>query len=234
MRAITPALAVLFAATTITVETRAGEAAKRQDLAQIGVAVERFLQREAKGLPGRVAIEVGRIDERLALASCAQLQTFFPAGSRAWGQTSIGVRCASPAWTVYLPARVRVHTYYLEAARPLAAGQEIGAADLVVREGDVTELPAGVLTKPEQAIGRRLGGSLRAGMPLRGDVLREAPAVHQGQQVSLVVNGAGFRVSSAGTSLGKAPEGRLVQVRTASGNVVSGIVRPGPVVEIAN
>ena len=95
-------------------------------------------------------------------------------------------------------------------------------------------LPAGVLTEPAQAIGRKLSGSLRAGMPLRIDALREPPAVQQGQQVALVVVGPGFRVSSAGTTLGKAPEGKVVQVRTASGSVITGIVRPGPVVEVVH
>lgn len=208
-------------------------APQRQDLDVVRAAVEDFLRREAQGLPGRVSIEVNRPDDRLNLAACAGLHTFFPAGSQAWGRTSVGVRCASPAWTIYVTGSVRVHANYLETARPLAAGQELKASDLVVREGEVTQLPAGVLGDPAQAIGRRLAGSLRAGMPLRRDALREAPAVHQGQRVALVVIGPGFQVSSAGTSLGKAPEGKLVQVRTAGGSVVTGIVRPGPVVEVA-
>jgi len=207
--------------------------AARQELKAIVATVENFLGREAAGLPGQVTVEVGRLDDRLALSACAQMQAFFPSGSRAWGQTSVGVRCATPnAWTIYVPARVRVFADYLEAARPLAAGREITAADIVVRQGDLDQLPAGVLTDPGQAVGRKLTNSLRAGAAIRGDAIREPPAVQQGQLVALQVAGPGFRISSEGRTLGKAAEGKLVQVRTASGSVVSGIVRPGPFVEI--
>lgn len=205
----------------------------RQDPAQIGSAVESFLEREIRGLPGQITIEVGRIDTRVSLPACTRLQGFFPTGSRAWGPTTVGVRCAAPSpWTIYVPASVRVSTSYLIAARPLALGQEIAAGDLSVQHGDVTQLPTGVLTEASQAVGRRLANSVQAGQPLRRDAVRNPPAVVPGQTVALIVNGPGFRVSSEGRSLGKALEGEHIQVKTATGAVVSGIVRPGPVVEV--
>ncbi len=205
----------------------------RQDPAQINKEVEIFLERESKGLPGQVAIEVGKVDTRVTLSACTRLQTFFPTGSQAWGQTTVGVRCAAPvAWTIYVPANVKVSASYLIAARPLALGQEIAAGDISVQQGELTQLPAGVLTEPSQALGRRLANSVRAGQPLRRDAVREPPAIVQGQLVALVVKGAGFRISSEGHSLGKAPEGERVQVKTLTGAVVSGIVRPGPIVEV--
>ena len=205
----------------------------RQDPAQISSAAESFLKRETIGLPGQVSIEVGKVDTRASLSACDRLHAFFPAGSRAWGQTSIGVRCAAPAaWTIYVPASVKVSADYLIAARPLALGQEITARDLSVQHGELTQLPAGVLTEAAQAIGRRLANGVQAGQPLRRDAVREPPVVEQGQTIALIVNGPGFRISSEGRSLGKAPEGERIQVRTVSGSVVSGIVRPGPIVEI--
>jgi flagella basal body P-ring formation protein FlgA len=208
-------------------------AASRQALEPVQLAAENFLRRETQGLPGKVAIEVNRPDDRVSLAACAQMTAFFPAGSRAWGQTTVGVRCAAPApWTIYMSARVRISADYVETARPLAAGQPIAEADLVRRHGDLDQLPPGVITEMSQAVGRKLANSLRAGTPLRGDALHEPPAVQQGQLVGLVVTGPGFRISSEGHTLGKAAEGKMVQVRTASGSVVSGMVRPGPLVEI--
>ena len=101
-----------------------------------------------------------------------------------------------------------------------------------MQHGELTQLPAGVLTEAAQAIGRRLANGVQAGQPLRRDAVREPPLVEQGQTIALIVNGPGFRISSEGRSLGKAPEGERIQVRTVSGSVVSGIVRPGPIVEI--
>lgn len=205
----------------------------RQELKEISDAVESFLEREAAGLPGRVTVEVGKVDPRLHLAACAQLQAFFPNGSRPWGQTSVGVRCAAPSvWTVYVPARVNIHSGYLVAARPLAAGQVIGPGDVMTREGDLAQLPASVLVDPVQAFGYTLASGLKAGQPLRRDALRAVTAVNQGQLVAVYIEGPGFRISSEGRALAKAAEGATIQVRTASGAILSGIVRPGPVVEV--
>jgi flagella basal body P-ring formation protein FlgA len=220
----------ILAAAIFAAAVHAGEI--RQDPAQVSAAVESFLERESRGLPGQVTIDVGRVDTRLALPACDNLHIFFPAGSRAWGQTSVGARCAAPAWTIYVPARVGVAANYLVAARPLTLGQEVSPADIVSREGDLTEMPAGVLTEASEALGRRLAFGIKPGQPLRRDALREPPVVVQGQPVALIVIGPGFRISAEGRSLGKAPAGESVQVRTASGTVVSGIVRPGPVVEV--
>lgn len=220
-----------FAAIAIATASYAADV--REDPVRINAAAENFLQRESNGLPGRVTIEVGKVDARAALPACTRMHAFFPVGSRAWGQTSVGVRCAAPsAWTVYVPASVKVFGNYLVAARPLALNQEIAAGDFSVLQGELTQLPAGVLTDAAQVMGRRLVNSIQAGQPLRRDAVREPPAVVQGQLVALVLNGPGFRISSEGHSLGKAPEGERVQVRTVAGSVVSGIVRPGPVVEI--
>jgi flagella basal body P-ring formation protein FlgA len=205
----------------------------RQALDAVRLAAEDFLRRETQGLPGMVMLEVNRPDDRVSLAPCAQMTAFFPAGSRAWGRTTVGVRCtAQTPWTLYMAARVRIRAEYFETARALAAGQQVTEADLVRRRGDIDELPPGVVTEPSQAVGRRLANSLRAGTPLRADVLREPPAIQQGQLVGLVIAGPGFRVSSEGHSLGRAAEGKVVQVKTSSGAVVSGVVRPGPLVEI--
>ena len=207
---------------------------RRQDLDQVRETVGGFLARETLGIPGKVRIDVGKIESRLTLHACPNLLTFFPAGSRAWGATSVGVRCTSPsAWTLYVPARVTVYGNYLIVVRPLRAGQEISAADISLREGELSQLPIGVLTDPAQTVGRIVTQGLQAGQPLRQEALREVPAILPGQQVALVVNGRGFRVSGEGKSLGKAAEGSIVQVRTPSGATVSGWLRPGSVVEVA-
>jgi flagella basal body P-ring formation protein FlgA len=56
--------------------------------------------------------------------------------------------------------------------------------------------------------------------------------VQQGQNVKTVSNGPGFSVSSEGKALSNAVAGQLVQVRTNSGETVSGIARPGGIVEV--
>lgn len=57
--------------------------------------------------------------------------------------------------------------------------------------------------------------------------------VQQGQSVKLLLAGAGFTVSNEGRALNNATQGQVVQVRTASGQLVSGVARSGGVVEVA-
>jgi flagella basal body P-ring formation protein FlgA len=68
---------------------------------------------------------------------------------------------------------------------------------------------------------------------LRHDLLKAPLAIQQGQSVKLLSGGTGFRVSAEGKALNNAQDGQLAQVRTGSGQTVSGIARTGGTVEIA-
>ena len=131
-----------------------------------------------------------------------------------------------------MQVHVSVHAKYLVAARPLTAGQVIGMNDFVSRSGDLGLLPTTILMDAEQAIGKTVKIGLAAGQPLRSDQLVAPWAVQQGQNVKTISRGTGFSVSSEGKALNNATEGQLVQVRTPSGQTVSGIARAGGIVEI--
>lgn len=205
----------------------------RQQHAALRQTVEQFLHTQAAGLSGNTSIAVGAIDPRLNLPACATPEAFLPAGSRAWGKTTVGVRCTAPvSWTVYVPATVRVHGDYVVAAAPLAQGQSISANNLAKAKGDLTTLPAGVVTDAALAIGRTLSISLPAGAPLRQDVLRAQQAIQQGQMVRVMSTGPGFRVSAEARALNNANDGQVAQARTASGQVVSGVARMGGIIEV--
>ncbi len=206
----------------------------KQDPVAIRAVVEYFLRTQSAGLPGQVSITTSSLDPRSNLAACAAPEPFLPAGSRVWGRTTVGVRCSAPAsWTVYISATVNVMAEYLTAAAPLAQGQLISARDLAKVKGDLTLLPAGILTDPSQAIGRTLSLSLPAGSPLRQDALRAQIAVQQGQTVRLVSSGTGFSISSEARALNNASAGQVVQARTAAGQVVSGVAQAGGIVEVS-
>jgi flagella basal body P-ring formation protein FlgA len=184
-------------------------------------------------LPGKITYTIGSVDPRVVLPACAALDIFVPSGGRLWGQTMLGVRCGGTApWTIYVTIDVRVNGNYLAATRALAPGQVLSAADFTTQSGDLTLLPAAVLVNPENAVGRIAVASVAAGQPLRSDLLRAPLAVQQGQTVKLFSGGNGFRVSADGHALNNAQDGQLAQVRTASGQTVSGVARTGGTVEI--
>ena len=206
----------------------------RQEPLALRQAVEQFLQRQSAGLPGEVSIEVGTIDPRLNLQACLQPEPFLAHGSRVWGRTAVGVRCSVPApWTIYLSATVHVTADYATAAAPLAQNQRINAGDVAMARGDLTMLPAGVITDLALALDHTTMSSVPAGAPLRRDTLRALPAVQMGQTIRLVSSGAGFQISTEGRAMNNAVAGQTVQARTLNGQLVSGIARAGGILDVA-
>jgi flagella basal body P-ring formation protein FlgA len=208
--------------------------AGRQNVAALRTVAEQFLKTETAGLPGEVTVKVGAIDTRTALAACPAPEAFLQPGARAWGKTTVGIRCTAPSnWTLFVQAQVNVKAEYVAAALPLAQGQPIEQSQLVLVKGDIAAMPNGIVTDMAQAIGRTPTVSLAAGMPLRLDNLRSKPVVQQGQAVRLVSTGSGFSVSGEGKAIGNAGEGQVVQVRTSGGSVISGTAKAGGMVEVA-
>jgi flagella basal body P-ring formation protein FlgA len=225
------------AAEALPVETPKQDSTKqdlvKQDLSVIRVKIDEFLVKQTQGYPGKATISVGAIDNNLKLVPCPNVEVFLPPGSRAWGKTSVGARCQAPTmWTIYVQAKVSVNAKYLVASGPLSQGHIVNSQDLMYENGDLAQLPAGVFTDPEQAIGRLVNVSLNAGTVLREEMLKLPPAVQQGQTVQLVSIGNGFRISSEGQAINNASEGQIVQVKVASGQMISGIARRGGQIEV--
>ena len=204
----------------------------QQDPESIRRAALAFLQQQIAGLPGKATATVTTAFPR-GLAACTTLEPFMPTGARLWGRTTVGVRCAGERpWTVYLQAKVTVQATYYVAARQIAPGEPLSAADLVARDGDLTVLPLAVITDPAQAIGATALARISAGLPLRQDLLKSAASVSAGQTVRVVAAGPGFTISAEGSALANAAPGQSVRVRMAAGQIVTAIVKDAGTVEI--
>lgn len=210
-------------------------AAARQEQAPVRKAIEDFLRIQTKGLPGQASFSVGSLETLANLAPCPAFEVSLPAGARAWGRTSVAVRCQAEAgWNIYVPVQIKVLGDYLVTARALTQGQVVGEADLATAHGDLAGLPAGILTEAAQALGKTAAQSVASGYPVRSEMLRQVLVVQQGQSVRLTSSGPGFQVTGAeGRALANAADGQVVQVRLGSGRVVSGIARPGGTVEVS-
>lgn len=185
---------------------------------------ERHLRLQTQGLPGKVTITLGSLDPRTKLPPCTAHEAYTPAGARLMGKTHVGVRCLGPnVWNVLVPVHIRVSCSYVTTAKPLGAGQVVQPDDLLILEGDLGNLPTGIVTDPARAVGKTLRNSLGAGQPLRSDQLLAPLVIRQGQTVRLVSRGAGFAVSGEGKAVNNAAEGQVAQIRMPSGQVVSGI-----------
>lgn len=213
-------------------QAQAVAGAQRQQPDAVRLVAERFLKTQSAGLPGQVTVTVGAVDPRLSLPACPAPEAFLQPGARPWGKTTVGVRCNAPAWSLYLQAQVSVVADYVAAAVPLAQGQPVQAGQLTLVKADIAAMPNGIITDMAQAIGRAPTVSLPAGTALRTDTLRSEQVIKQGQSVRLVSRGANFSVTSQARAINNASDGQVVQVRTQSGTVVSGLARQGGMVEI--
>lgn len=208
--------------------------AARQETGPVKKAVEEFLQIQTKGLPGQVSFSIGNIEPRNSLIPCPAFDVSLPPGARAWGNTSVKVHCQiENGWNIFVPVRISVVSEYLVTTRSLSQGQVLVETDLARSLGDLASLPSGIVTDIAQAVGKSMAVSVSSGRPLRSDMLKRALVVQQGQGVKVLAKGPGFQVTGGdGRALNNAVDGQVVQVRMANGHVVSGIARPGGVVEV--
>ncbi|HWW07658.1 flagellar basal body P-ring formation chaperone FlgA [Collimonas sp.] len=203
--------------------------------------IEKFLLAQSSGLPGKVSI---RIDTPMsgALPACDALEPFLPNGARLWGRVSVGLRCnggnsgdaVTPSWIRYIPVYIAVVANYYVAAHPINAGDTLSAADIEVRQGDLSALPRGVITNPQQVAGMIASNRIALGAPLRLELLRGASVIQQGQNVKVQSQGSGFVVSTEGRAMTNAAAGVTIQVKTPTGQMLSGVARADGSVELPN
>lgn len=195
--------------------------------------IETFLLQQIPEYAERAKITVNPLNLE-KLPACQQYQVFLPRGGKNIGKINVGLRCLGPSnWSLFASAQVAVSGNYLSAARPLAAGQALSQQDLLLKQGDLGQLPAGILLDPTQAIGKTLKHSVPAGSPLRRDQLLAPQVIQAGQNVRVIYRTPNFSASAEGKAIGNAAVGQLTQVRMPSGQIVSGQATAGGEVEIA-
>jgi flagella basal body P-ring formation protein FlgA len=205
----------------------------QQNPASVKKAIESWLKVQTKDLPGQVSFEIGSIDPGNQLVPCTTFDISRPASAQAWGRTNVQVRCINEAnWRIYVPVQIRVRLDYLVSARPIAQGQAVVTEDLTTQLGDLSDLPANILTDPALAIGKAATVAIPTGRPLRADMFKAVTAIRQGQTVKVISRGPGFAVTNEGRALNNATEGQVTQVKLGNGQVVSGIAKSSGTVEV--
>jgi flagella basal body P-ring formation protein FlgA len=207
-------------------------ASAAQDHAQLRAGVADFVRTQTASMQGKVIFQIDEIDPRIALRNCARVETFLPAGSRLMGKTAVGVRCNEEnGWSLLIPVQIKVNLDLVISAHQLSVGITIRAEDVAMQNSESSQNSG--ISDPKQAIGKVLRYSIAAGQFLRQDMLRDPYTVSLGQAVKLLLKSSGLSIRGDGVALNNASEGRVVQVRTQSGRVISGIAGADGVVEIS-
>lgn len=223
MRYLNTLAGTLFAALLPFLSANVSAQAGLQDPEVISAEVEAFLLSQAQTLPG--AAEVFVTPPRITRqAACEHLETFLT-NPQLRSRMNVGVRCLSPQpWTLYVQASVSVTGYYYVTNRSINVGETITMDDLIAREGDLLRLARGVITDPSLAVGYIAQQRISADSVLRSSALRDPDSIVKGQPVRTEARGIGFVATGEGVALESGAPGTMIQVRTSSGQVVTGTV----------
>lgn len=200
-------------------------------------AGQRFALAELKKAGvGRHEVIAGRLDPRLRLAPCEDVQPFLPQGARLWGRTRVGLRCVKGVtnWNIYLPLTVNVYGPALVSRAALPAGHVLAADDFLQAEVNLAENPfQPPIADAEVLLGRTLARAVTPGQPLLQTTLKARQWFTAGDKVRIRVAGNGFAIAGAGQAITAGMEGQPARVRTDNGRVVSGLPVADRLLEIA-
>jgi flagellar basal body P-ring formation protein FlgA len=197
--------------------------------------VMQYVQGQTQGYPGKVNIEIQPLDNRIRIAECDLMEAFTVQGTRLWGKTHIGVRCQQSAgkpWTLYVQADVQVWGEFAVTGLPVSQGSPVQASDIVMQTGDLTKLPAGIITDLSMLEGKKASLNMPLGTVLRPELLKAMPVIMQGQMVQLNSRGEGFVISADGTAMQTANVGQVVDVKVSSGQVIKGVAQSSGKVDV--
>ncbi|WP_291772721.1 flagellar basal body P-ring formation chaperone FlgA [Castellaniella sp.] len=224
-------LAALLLALSPALSLAQTPAAARQDPAALVARAQAMVKDRAASYPGRAVISVTP-PPQFNQPVCNQLEAFLAGNGGLQPRTSVGIRCLAPhPWTTYLQASVQIMGPYFVASHTIQRGEAVNQDDLETREGDLLRNRR-LVSDPSRVVGWIATRNIRAGGAIESSALRDPNAIQRGQQVRTVARGAGFVATSEGRAMDSGGPGTQIQVRTPSGQIVTGTVIDGHTVQV--
>ncbi|HMN45268.1 MAG TPA: flagellar basal body P-ring formation chaperone FlgA [Povalibacter sp.] len=221
-------LVTLFFSTCATAQAQIQSLDSIQSAAENGVTA---LLPETKA---KYFVTASRLDPRLRLAQCATpLETTLPGTMPGTARTTVGVRCASPAWSIFVPVTIEVEAQVLVLRRALPRRSPVDAADVELQTRRLSGFAAGLISDTGNLAGRRLRRALPAGSPLTAEVLAPDVLVRRGQSVTLLASTGPFEIRAQGQALSDGSEKERIRVQNVtSRKIVEGVVENSSTVRV--
>jgi flagella basal body P-ring formation protein FlgA len=191
------------------------------------------------------SVVLAPLDPRLQVKACTSpLAMDLPFAS----PDTIRVRCAEPAWQLYVrvsvtgrvaataataPAKVEPapveKRQVLVAAVPLQRGMSLTAAHVRLVEVDTSSMPVNVLEQVSQVLHAEVVRDVRPDTPLRSQDIRPTVLVKRGQMVLMSIGQAqGFQISARVEAQQDGRYGEQIKLKNRdSGRMLTGLVK-GP------
>lgn len=199
-----------------------------QPLEDVRAAAEGFITARL-GTPadGSVMhVTAGQLDPRSRLTQCAgPLTGSLSPTTRIAMRTLVGVSCAAPRWTVYVPVTVETELAVLVLRRALPRDSAVTAEDVEARRMRVPGLADTYIREPAQLQDRHLRTATAPGTALTVELLAADILVKRGQRVTLVARVGGLEVRAEGEAIADATAaGRVRVLNLNSRRIVEGQV----------
>lgn len=209
-------LALLGKVIFLTLSTSSYASDNRQDLKQLELEVQTFLQtRYNSADTSRVEVQVSPLDPRLILAACDKgfsMQLNDPSNSG--GSVTVQTRCeGNQGWSVYVPAQVALFRPMAVASRNLQRGDVIDNSDISIEIVNISQLRQGYLQYRDTILGKELQRSLNQGEAFRSNLLNSPMVIKRGDEVSIEIQAGSIAVTSSGTAMANGRIGERIRVR---------------------
>jgi flagellar basal body P-ring formation protein FlgA len=121
-----------------------------------------------------------------------------------------------PLRRVLASGKLEVSTKVVVAALPLARNYPIADADVRLEERSLAQLPEGVMTNPQDVVGKYARQSIAPGTPIHSRVLAAPAVIKRGAVVTIVAQSASLSVATQGQAKEDGTVGEQVRVLNLS------------------
>lgn len=181
------------------------------------LAEDFVLERVTAPAGGKVTVEAGGLDARMAARQCAQparIQLANNANMDRFSTVEISCEVGAP-WRSYVPVRIYMMAPVVTAKRPLSPGTLLTEDDIEISLVDTQMIRSGLYNSVEQLLGSRVKRRINASDPI---IERNTCLVCEGEKVTIVAALDGMRVSATGIALNDGLLGESVSVRNQASN----------------
>jgi flagellar basal body P-ring formation protein FlgA len=199
---------------------RVRRAAQDLDAAAVRDVVQEWLARAHETSAGRPVLRGIELSGPIRIpAGTWTARVVPPPGGPLLGRVRLQLELAvegEPVRSAWVVADVGLIAPVVLPRRPVARGEVLAGADLAVEPRDLAELPRGVVTALDDAVGQVTCLALTPGAPLRRDQLSAPAAVRRGDVVLLVAERGPIRLTAPGEVRHDAAVGEQVEATNRS------------------
>ncbi|MDY4388760.1 MULTISPECIES: flagellar basal body P-ring formation chaperone FlgA [Pectobacterium] len=191
--------------------------------------INQFFASRFQGSPNTVNVVIKSPESQWP--QCEAPQITLPGNTKMWGNVSLSIRCGQQRR--FIQTEVQVTGNYVTSSRPINRGTTLTEKDISLTKGRLDLLPLRPILTLQGAQGAVLLRDLTPGQVITASMIRRAWVVKAGQSVQIIAQGEGFTINGEGKAMNNAAVGQAVRVRTANGQIISGITNEDGIILIS-